>query len=117
MEITEINAWSSEAKEKFIELIADQEILIFKPKITQNGRTFGELLIDSIEFIELYCAAKTLCANSLAISTQNYMNYINGEFNLNLINCYIGFFLVLTVQINYIIHCRMKINTRQIMGL
>lgn len=92
MEIKEINAWSSEAKEKFIELIADQENLIFKPKTTQNGRTFGELLIDDDQYREPYCAAKTLCANSLAISTQNYMNYINGEFNLNLINCYIVIF-------------------------
>lgn len=92
MEIKEINAWSSEAKEKFIELIADQENLIFKPKTTQNGRTFGELLIDDDQYREPYCAAKTLCANSLAISTQNYMNYVNGEFNLNLINCYIVIF-------------------------
>lgn len=81
-EIVELSGWSANAKGKFVEWIDTHQKLVFKPKITRNGRDFGELFVHDEQFEEAYSVALRLCVNKMAIESADYMDYVNGEFNL-----------------------------------
>lgn len=85
MDIVELLGWSADAKGKFVEWIDNHQKLVFKPKITRNGRNFGEIFVHDEQFEEAYSVAQRLCANKMAIESDAYMEYVNGEFNLKLV--------------------------------
>lgn len=79
-EAKETNAWLTDAKVQFNDWTRDCEQITFEPKITLNGRCFGELFVENSRIGGEIDIGKSLCDNQLAIATSNYINYINSEF-------------------------------------
>lgn len=76
-----MDCWSPKAAEIFNDWICDKKKISFEKKMVQSGRSFGRVLVHSVDDNIAFCVAQALCdIPRLAILDKDYMS---GEHSKN----------------------------------